>query len=142
MSSFVFDIGERSRRVSRVLGKVHSDLQTVFVKEKKKRKITQQGIANTLGVNRSVVNRQLVGTENLTVKSVVELAWAMGWEAKIELYEHSTPVASNEIGQNSTVNQGNMPVANSTGQAFLIIENKPEIPIVLVNTKEAVVRTR
>ena len=96
MTSFVFDIGERSRKVSRTLGKLRSDLQAAFIAERKSRKLTQQAVATTLNVNRSVVNRQLTGIENLTVKSAVELAWAMGWETKIEVYKPSATPGQNE----------------------------------------------
>src|ERR1700680_2821686 len=53
MRSFVFDIGEKSRRVSRTLGKLRADLQTAFITERKSRKLTQQAVANSLNVNRS-----------------------------------------------------------------------------------------
>jgi hypothetical protein len=90
MNSFVFDIGEKSRTVARVLGDLRSSLQSAFLIEKKARKLTQQEIANTLNVNRSVVNRQLMGLENLTVRSAAELAWAMGWQTRIEVYKDDT----------------------------------------------------
>jgi hypothetical protein len=85
MTSFVFDIGERARKASRFIGHVRSELQHALICEKKERKITQQEIANLLGVNRSVINRQLMGTENLTLRSVAELAWALNWDICFEL---------------------------------------------------------
>jgi hypothetical protein len=140
MNSFVFDIGERSRRVSRVLGKLRSDLQTALVTEKKIRKITQQEIAKSLNVNRSVVNRQLIGKENLTVKSAVELAWAMGWETKIEIYKPDNSISSNEATAEQIVHAETFPAVNGTGQLFLLIKNEPKLPVPLPNTKEFVVR--
>jgi len=140
MNSFVFDIGDRSRRVSRVLGKLRSDLQTAFVTEKKTRKITQQEIAKSLNVNRSVVNRQLIGKENLTVKSAVELAWAMGWETKIEVYKPDNSISSNEVTAERIVHAESLPAANGTGQFFLLIKNEPKLPVSLQNTKEFAVR--
>jgi transcriptional regulator with XRE-family HTH domain len=53
-------------------------LQKAFLAEKQSNKLTQQEIATRLGVNRSVVNRQLKGEENLTVRSAAAFAWAMG----------------------------------------------------------------
>jgi transcriptional regulator with XRE-family HTH domain len=141
MNSFVFDIGNRSRRVSRVLGKLRSDLQNALVAEKKARKLTQQKIAETLNVNRSVINRQLIGKENLTVKSAVELAWAMGWEAKIEVFKPQHSASSNEIAAEPMIYAENMPVPIATsGQLFLLIENAPKLPVSLPNTKEFAVR--
>jgi hypothetical protein len=85
MTSYVFDIGEKDRKASRFIGHVRAELQKALVAEKHERKITQQQIADLIGVNRSVVNRQLMGTENLTLRSVGELAWALGWDAIFEL---------------------------------------------------------
>jgi hypothetical protein len=97
MNSYVFDIGERARKVSRALGKLHSALQAAFIAEREARKLTQQAIATRLDVNRSVINRQLTGIENITVKSVVELAWAMGWETKIEIFKPQHGQQQNDV---------------------------------------------
>jgi Crp-like helix-turn-helix domain len=83
--SYQFDIGEKGRRVARFLGKVRRELQGALDHEKSVRKLTQQQIASMLGVNRSVINRQLLGGENLTLRRVAELAWALGWEIVFEL---------------------------------------------------------
>jgi transcriptional regulator with XRE-family HTH domain len=83
--SYQYDIGEKGRRVARFLGKVRRELQAALEQEKTVRKLTQQQIANMIGVNRSVINRQLLGGENLTLRRVAELAWALGWEIVFEL---------------------------------------------------------
>ena len=79
MPSYLYDIGEQGRAVSRFIAHVRSELQKAYAQERTERKLTQQKIATTLGVNRSVINRQLMGLENMTVRSVAELAWAIGW---------------------------------------------------------------
>jgi transcriptional regulator with XRE-family HTH domain len=96
MTSFVFDIGEKSRRVSRQLGQLRSDLQDAFLAEKKSRRLTQQAIAESLNVNRSVINRQLKGTENITARSAIELAWAMGWDTRFEVFKPQAIAGQNE----------------------------------------------
>src|ERR1043166_1031896 len=83
--SYQYDIGEKGRRVARFLGKVRRELQAALEQEKTVRKLTQQQIANMIGVNRSVINRQLLGGENLTRRRVAELAGALGWEIVFEL---------------------------------------------------------
>ncbi len=80
MTSYVFDIGEKARTVSRFIGHVRSELQKAFIAERAIRKLTQQQIANELGVNRSVINRQLMGTDNITLRRVAEFAWVLGWD--------------------------------------------------------------
>lgn len=84
MTSLVYDIGERPRKVSRFISHVRSELQGALIKEKKSRKLTQQAIAKMLGVNRSVINRQFIGTENLTLRSVADLAWALGYDVDVK----------------------------------------------------------
>src|SRR6266581_6107553 len=85
MTSYMFEIGEKARKASRFIGHVRAELQRALVAEKASRKLTQQKLADALGVNRSVINRQLMGTENLTLRSVAELGWALGWERNIEM---------------------------------------------------------
>jgi transcriptional regulator with XRE-family HTH domain len=85
MTSYVFDIGEKARKASRFIAHVRAELQKALIAEKAARKITQQQIASQIGVNRSVINRQLMGTENLTLRSVADLAWALGWDIAFEL---------------------------------------------------------
>jgi hypothetical protein len=95
MISYVFDIGEKQRRVSRFIGHVRAELQRALIAERFVRKVTQQQIANKLGINRSVINRQLMGTENLTLASVVEIAWALGWEPYFELRKRPVQQGTN-----------------------------------------------
>ncbi len=80
MNSFHYDIGDKARAGARFISLVRRELQNAYSSEKKTRKLTQQEIATKLGVNRSSINRQLIGTENLTLRSVGELLWAIGWK--------------------------------------------------------------
>jgi plasmid maintenance system antidote protein VapI len=95
MTSLVYDIGERPRKVSRFISHVRSELQSALIGEKKVRKLTQQAIAKMLGVNRSVINRQFVGTENLTLRSVADLAWALGYDIDFKLRKNEVEVGDN-----------------------------------------------
>lgn len=92
MTSFVFDIGERSRRVSRTLGKLRSDLQAAFIAERKSRKLTQQAVATTLNVNRSVVNRQLTGIEILQSRALSSLHGLWGGRPKSRFTNRQRPL--------------------------------------------------
>ena len=85
MNLYTFDIGEKARAVGRFIGEVRAELQMALAEEKQSRKLTQQKIATMIGTDRSVINRQLMGYENLTLRRVAELAWAMGWEIVFQL---------------------------------------------------------
>jgi len=61
-----------------------------------------------LGEHRSVINRQLTGLENLTLRRVAELAWALGWDIVFELRrpkelaEQATPLQTPWIATQAT----------------------------------------
>lgn len=80
MPSFQFDIGEQARTGSRFIAHVRDEIQRALFSEKGQRKITQQQIAEKLGTSRSVINRQIMGLENMTLRRVAEILWAIGWE--------------------------------------------------------------
>ena len=84
MPSFDFDIGEKERVGSRFLSDVRDELQRALSIEKSLRKITQQDIATLLGTSRAVINRQIIGAENIGIKRVAEILWAIGWEPCFE----------------------------------------------------------
>ena len=79
------------------MGQVHAELQRALVAEKAVRRISQQQIANMLGVNRSVVNRQFMGLANMTLRRVAELAWALGWDIAFELRKRSSEVPNGRL---------------------------------------------
>jgi len=80
MPSFEFDIGEQARTGSRFIAHVRDEIQRALFSEKSERKITQQQIAEKLGTSRAVINRQIMGLENMTLRRVAEILWAIGWE--------------------------------------------------------------
>jgi hypothetical protein len=95
MPSFNFDIGDRERAGSRFLSDVRDELQRALATEKSQRKITQQDIATILETSRAVINRQIVGYENIGIKRVAEILWAIGWEPHFEA--RPMPRGDNEI---------------------------------------------
>lgn len=80
MPSFDYVTDDLARVGARFVAHVNEELQRALLTEKKEHKLTQQSIADTLGVNRSVVNRRFMGLENLTVRTIAETLWAIGWE--------------------------------------------------------------
>ena len=75
--SFQIEVNPKEEAGTRTIMKIFRELQRAYLEERKDRKLTQQEIARRLDVNRSVVNRRLQGKENLTVRSLGELMWAM-----------------------------------------------------------------
>jgi hypothetical protein len=84
MPSYEYNTDDKSRAGSRYIARIAEELQKALFTEKSVRKLTQQAIADKLGVNRSVVNRQVSGLENMTARSIAEFLWAIGWEPHFE----------------------------------------------------------
>lgn len=83
--SYELKIDPKRRAAGRFIGTVRKALINAALEEKQQHGLTQQRVAECLGVNRSVINRMLRGEVNLTLRSVAELAWAMGWQPQFSL---------------------------------------------------------
>jgi transcriptional regulator with XRE-family HTH domain len=86
---FQFDIGSRARNAGRFIGRVREELLKALSERKKDGKLSQQELARKLDVHRSVINRQLTGEANLTLRALADLAWAMDMEISFELRKPS-----------------------------------------------------
>ena len=96
MPSFEYELDKKSEVGSDFITRVNEELQRALVTEKQARKITQQEIADTLEINRSVVNRRFMGLENLTVRSIAETLWAIGWEPLFKVKKIAPQDGENE----------------------------------------------
>ena len=65
-----------------------------------------QHYAKKLEVHRSLINRQLSGEANLTLRSLADLAWAMGMEISFELKKPVVEAGQNQPVTTSTVGHG------------------------------------
>lgn len=72
--SYQIKIDPRSSKAGRFISRVHKEIQNAFVSSGMK----QNDLAKKLEIDRSVINRQLLGESNLTLRSISDLAWAMG----------------------------------------------------------------
>ena len=123
--SFQFAIDSRSRKAARFIRRVRTELQKALEEEKAKRKLTQAELARLLGVDRSVINKQLTGAGNLTLRSIADLAWALdreivfslppvqvrpgsnmvmsGWATDIPVYMPAAPPAGSQFESSGTM---------------------------------------
>jgi len=122
MTSYEYKIDERSRAGSRFITLVKDELQRALVAEKAERKLTQQAIADELGVNRSVVNRRFMGLENMTARSIGELLWAIGWEPVFEAHKTEQNDGDNEFA-NPVVSVSSTSVGGSTEPYRITVGN-------------------
>lgn len=98
MPSFQISITPKRRAAGRFVEGVRRALNKALAEEHAANGLSQAELARRVGVNRSVVNRQLKGHENLTLSSVGELAWAMGRTICLTL-EKPAPAQGNHAAQ-------------------------------------------
>jgi hypothetical protein len=68
---------------------VESQLREAFDDRYHAGEETQTSLAEKLGVNRSVIHRRLTGRANLTLSTLADMVWALGYAIKIVIYKPS-----------------------------------------------------
>jgi len=71
---------------------VHKEIQKAFVASDLK----QNELARLLGVDRSAVNKQLIGKSNLTLRSIADFAWALDCQITFEMCSTAKGAWGNE----------------------------------------------
>jgi transcriptional regulator with XRE-family HTH domain len=87
MPSFRISITPSRKAAARFVTAVRRKILAALEEEGVTRGLKQADIARTIGVHRSVINRELRGKKDITLGRVAELASAMGRVAVLELQE-------------------------------------------------------
>lgn len=95
--SFRISLPPHRRAALRHISTVRHALLKAMEEEMDKQKLTQSEVARMLGVNRSVINRTLNGSRDITTGRVAELAWALGREIEFSLPEARVNHSGNAI---------------------------------------------
>jgi plasmid maintenance system antidote protein VapI len=90
--SYQIQLSDRSRQAGRFIARVHKAIQNAVVRSGKK----QQEIAAALGMDRSAVNRRILGQSNLTLRTISDLAWVLDQDIVFELVPKKLKVGSNQ----------------------------------------------
>lgn len=96
MASFRITITPSQRAAGRFVSRVRRAIQKALAEETQKNGITQSDLARSIGVNRSVVCREIRGHKDMTLGRVAELAWALGRKPVFELPEQIVPHGNNQ----------------------------------------------
>jgi transcriptional regulator with XRE-family HTH domain len=126
MTSFHFDIGSRARQAGRLIGGVRSELLKALSERKAETGLSQQAVAQKLGVHRSLINRQLTGETNLTLRSIADLAWALDMDISFELKKPTVEAGQNQPATTSTIEHGQIKYLNGGGRRSLPPETAAE----------------
>ena len=116
MTYFHFDIGERARHAGRFIGRVRGELLRALTERKSEIGFSQQGLAQKLDTERALINRQLSGEANLTLRSLADLAWAMDMEISFELKKPLPEAGQNQPMTTSTVGHGQIKYINGAAK--------------------------
>jgi transcriptional regulator with XRE-family HTH domain len=103
VTSFHFDIGGRARNAGRFIGRVRGELLRALSERKSEGGLSQEALARKLDTERSLINRQLSGESNLTLRSLADLAWAMDLEISFELKKPAAEAGQNQPIQNQAL---------------------------------------
>lgn len=93
MTLFPIEISHSRRTAARFVNGVRRSLQAAFLDRPD---ISQADIANDLGVNRSVITRQLRGSKDLSLSRVAEIASVLGYHPEFKLVRDVAPDGANE----------------------------------------------
>jgi transcriptional regulator with XRE-family HTH domain len=115
VTSFHFDIGGRARHAGRFIGRVRGELLRALSEWKTDGGLSQQALAQKLETERALINRQLSGEANLTLRSLADLAWAMDMEISFELKKPAAEPGQNQ-STTSTVRHGQIKYINGAAK--------------------------
>jgi transcriptional regulator with XRE-family HTH domain len=73
----------RRRVFLSLIAAIETGLRDAFTK----RGETQTSLAAKLGVNKSVIHRRLTGRNNLTIETIADLVWALGYCIQIRIFD-------------------------------------------------------
>lgn len=85
MTSSPNSLSSRDVSAARFVGDVREELLLAFLEEMTERRLRKSDIARLLGVHRSAVTRILNGSAPLELRTIGQLAWALGRDAEFKL---------------------------------------------------------
>ena len=95
--SYRIQLDPKRRKASRFIEKVRVALVSAFEEEHLENGLTQEALAEKLGVHKSIVSRRLRGKANLTLRSIGELAWALDRDVEFRLRKNEPTRGTNQF---------------------------------------------
>lgn len=81
--SFNLKISPKDRATGRFMSRVHRAIAKAVSEGKAEKGLTQQQIADAMGVDKAVVSRILSGESNLTLKTIGDISWVLGLKPEV-----------------------------------------------------------
>lgn len=87
MRSFQHKPSNRRAMYLNLAGSVESQLRDAYARRHAAGLDTQTTLADKLGVGRSVVNKRLRGLVNMTLETVADMVWSLGYSVIIKIFD-------------------------------------------------------
>lgn len=97
MTSFRIGIPPRDKRIGRFITRVQEEIRRAFVEESERTGLTQQMLADKLGMDKGALSRRLNGQSNLTLATIAELAHGLDRVPEISFVRTVPPPGENYI---------------------------------------------
>lgn len=97
--SYQLKIDRKSQKVAKFISQLQRKIQAELIASG----MTQQEVAELLGVGRSVINRRLKGGANLTARSIAEFAYAFDKEINLDFVEKDRKGGQNYSASTDTI---------------------------------------
>ena len=128
MISFLRKIDTRRKTYLKLAGSIEGQLREAYALRHEQDGLTQQQIADSLGINRSAVHRRLSGRLNMTILTIADLVWALDHDIRVSIVPNEKHCDGNKpaIGGTTsrsaeTLNFGttNAGVSDSTSNSWI-----------------------
>jgi hypothetical protein len=70
-------------------GQIEGQLREAYASQFNAEKATQAGLAKKLGIDRATVHRRLTGHTNMTVETIADMVWALGYAINVDIFDPS-----------------------------------------------------
>ena len=89
---------------------IEGQLREAYDKKFEAGQVNQSSLANKLGVNRSAINRRLLGHTNMTIETIADMVWGLDHAIKVEIFDPATV-----HGHNHFISLDNQPAPPAVG---------------------------
>lgn len=98
MTFFDFEIDEKDLASAKFIGETRRGLVAALIEAKKENpQMCQAEICRLIGMDKAVLSRMLKGNSNITLRTIGEVAWALGLEPEV----HYAPKGGWQVGNNA-----------------------------------------
>jgi hypothetical protein len=71
---------------------VEGQLRDAYAKRNESGEVNQVGLAKMIGVSRSAISKILGGRRNLTLRTIADIVWALGYAIRVIIYDPNETV--------------------------------------------------